>query len=81
MLKAGNEKYVADYRNYKQRLENHPAHITKTPGHRNRMALRYMIKRFLVDLYLNMRRIEGLPITEEYSVRKLGMVHHAYTPG
>ena len=47
----------------------------KTKQHRHNMALRYMIKRFLVDLHLVWRAIEGLPVHEEYSVAKLGMIH------
>ena len=43
------------------------------------MALRYMVKRFLVDLYKEWRSIEGLTIVEEYAVRKLGLVHHTST--
>ncbi len=46
-------------------------------GHRHNMALRYMVKRFLVDLYNNWRRLEGLPVAPEYSEGKLGMKHSA----
>jgi hypothetical protein len=67
--------YRKIYDDYKNRLENHPKHIGKTKGHRNNMAKRYMIKRFLIDLYTNWRKIEGLPVSEEYAVAKLGIVH------
>jgi hypothetical protein len=40
------------------------------------MALRYMIKIFLIDLYNNWRRLEGLPVAPPYSEAKLGMVPH-----
>jgi hypothetical protein len=43
--------------------------------HRNNMAMRYMIKRFLADLYINWRTLEGLPVAQEYSEAKLGKVH------
>lgn len=74
-LRSGNEQYVAIYANYKQRLENHVVHATKTKGHRHNMAMRYMIKRFLVDLYFHWRKIEGLPVAPEYGEAKLGHVH------
>ena len=38
-----------------------------------------MVKRFLVDLYINWRTLEGLPVVEEYAVAKLGMTHHFNT--
>ncbi len=44
-------------------------------GRRHNMALRYMVKRFLVDLYKVWRALEGLPIAPEYSEAKLGMKH------
>jgi len=65
------------YDGYKHRLEHHAVYGKKeeTPGHRHNMALRYMVKRFLVDLHTNWRRIEGLPVHEEYAVAKLGYTH------
>jgi hypothetical protein len=68
-------KYGQSYYDYRNRLNNHPKHKDKTPKHKHNMALRYAVKRFLVDLYLTWRTIEGLPVTEEYSVAKLGKVH------
>jgi hypothetical protein len=67
--------YRGIYDNYKNRLENMPAHAEKSKGHRNNMAMRYMIKRFLADLYREWRTIEGLPVAAEYSEAKLGKVH------
>jgi len=67
--------YAEEFYNYRTRIENHPAHKDKTPGHRKNMAVRYMVKRFLVDLYAAWRAIEGLPVAPEYSEGKLGMVH------
>ena len=37
--------------------------------------MRYMVKRFLVDLHIKWRGLEGLEVTTEYSVGKLG-IHH-----
>jgi hypothetical protein len=41
------------------------------------MALRYMVKRFLCDLYANWRKLEGLPVESEYHEGKLGHKHAA----
>jgi len=68
-------KYGQSYYDYRNRLNNHPKHKDKTPKHKHNMAVRYAVKRFLVDLYLVWRQMEGLPVTEEYSVAKLGKVH------
>jgi hypothetical protein len=74
-IKHRTPKYRDIYDEYKNRLINDPKHADKTDAHRHRMAMRYMIKRFLVDLHMKWRELEGLPVTEEYSVRKLGMHH------
>lgn len=76
-LRSGNEKYVGIYKDYKNRLENHVVHKEKTKAHRHNMAIRYMIKRFLVDLYREWRTLEGLPVAPEYSEGKLGYKHAA----
>lgn len=67
--------YSEIYYNYKNRLKNHPKHAGKSDGHIHAMSIRYMIKRFIVDLYVAWRTIEGLPVADEYSVAKLGHVH------
>lgn len=74
-LRVKGSEYKPIYDNYKHRLECHPIHKDKTKGHRHNMAMRYMIKRFLVDLYKQWRTIEGLPVATEYSEGKLGIVH------
>ena len=78
-LKQSPEKciYRQIYDAYKHRLENHPVHKEKTKGHRHNMAIRYMIKIFLQDLWLAWREIEGLPITLPYSEIILGHKHIA----
>jgi len=70
-----NGKYREIYDNYKHRISNMPAHAEKSKGHINNMAIRYTVKRFLVDLYYNWRKLEGLPVADEYSEAKLKMVH------
>jgi hypothetical protein len=69
-------QYRKIYDDYKHRLENSPAHADKSKGHRHSMAVRYAVKRFLADLYVAWRTLEGLPVANEYSVDKLGIVHH-----
>ena len=68
-------EYRLIYDNYKHRLESHPDHVEKTKGHRHNMAMRYTIKRFLVDLYKEWRTLEGLAVAPEYSEGKLGKIH------
>ena len=67
--------YRESYDNYKNRLEHHISWIDKTKAHRHNAAMRYMIKRFLVDLYKKWRELEGLPVAPEYSEAKLGKEH------
>lgn len=74
LIKCGSS-YRAVYDGYKNRLENHPAWKDKSKGHRHNAAMRYMVKRFLVDLYKAWRPLAGLPVAPEYSEAKLGMVH------
>jgi hypothetical protein len=74
-LKAGEGPYRTIYDDYKHRLENNDRHADKSKGHIHNMALRYMIKRFLVDLYNVWRPMEGLPVAPEYSEAKLGKKH------
>lgn len=76
-LRAGNEKYRKIYDDYKHRLENHDKHKEKTKGHRHDMALRYMIKIFIIDLYANWRKMEGLEVAPTYQEAKLGHKHAA----
>jgi len=76
-LRAGDNKYSAIYRDYKHRLESHPKWIERTKGHRHNAAIRYMIKMFLMDLYANWKRIEGLPAMPPYNEAKLEMKHSA----
>jgi hypothetical protein len=81
MIKAGGESpYVKIYRDYKHRLEHHSAHQEKSRGHRNAMAIRYMIKIFLRDLYLHWRPLEGLPVHPSYAEEKLGIRHRNKVP-
>ncbi len=79
-LKVKESPYKDVYYDYKHRLESHPKYGLETDtskGRRHNMAIRYAVKRFLVDLYVAWRTIEGLPVAEEYSKSKLGIEHAA----
>ena len=52
-----------------------PEHAEKSDAHIHNMAVRFMVKRFLVELYAEWRKLEGLFVADEYSVAKLGMEH------
>jgi|TARA_R110000765_G_scaffold176834_1_gene282081 hypothetical protein len=67
--------YRKIYDDYKHRLEHMDAHKEKSKGHRHNMAIRYMIKMFLIDLYNEWRPLEGLPVAPTYTEAKLGKVH------
>jgi hypothetical protein len=69
--------YRGVYDNYKHRLETDPKHADKSKGHRHNMAVRYMVKRFLADLYAAWRTLEGLPVQPEYHEAKQGHTHAA----
>lgn len=83
-LRAGGP-YADIYRSEKTRLEHHITYGLRaqeegTAGtspklHRHNMALRYMVKEFLADLWRAWRELEGLPVVPRYSEEKLGMVH------
>ena len=74
-IKHANEPYSGIYYQYKHRLENHEKYKDASKGHRHNMSIRYMMKRFLVDLHMAWRELEGFPPTEEYAKAKLGMGH------
>ena len=78
-LRAGklNNPYRKIYDDYKHRLDNMPAHVKKSKGHKHNMAIRYMIKMFIIDLYANWKAIEGLPAFPPYHEAKLGLNHEA----
>lgn len=81
MIKAKDPVYTKIYYDYKLRLENHPKHKEKSAAHRNNMALRYMIQKFLSNLWVYWRELEGLEVTLPYEVDKLGMRPHGYNDG
>jgi hypothetical protein len=93
-LKVKDSPYAKAYYEYKHRMENHTkygiardkdkdekGHAVTSKGRRHNMALRYMVKRFLVDLYKAWRALEGLPVAPEYSEAKLGHTHSLAATG
>lgn len=74
-------KYSKVYIDYRNRLDKDPRHQQKSTMHKHNMAVRYMVKRFLVDLYEAGRISEGLPVMPEYAVAKLGLVHGQASEG
>jgi len=76
-LKATPNHYRDVYDGYKNRLESHPAHHEKSKGWRHNMAMRYMVKMFLIDLHVAWRALEGLPVSLPYHEAKLGHRHAA----
>lgn len=73
--------YGMAYYNYKERLGNNPKHAGKSPLQKHRMALRFCVKRFLVDFYTAYRTAEGLPVASEYSEGVLLKKHRVAKEG
>jgi hypothetical protein len=76
LIKSGSQPYREIYDGYKHRLESHPDWAARSKGHRHNAAIRYMVKRFLADLYTAWRGLAGLPVAPEYAEAKLGVIHH-----
>ena len=74
-LRSGSP-YAQVYKDYKFRLENHATYKDTTKLHRHNMSMRYMIKMFLLDLYREWRKLEGLEVFVPYAEAKLGMAPH-----
>jgi hypothetical protein len=64
-------KYREVYDVEKLRLQNHPKHVEKSKGHIHNMAVRFMIKEFLADLWTAGRTINGLPLKPSYYDAKI----------
>lgn len=71
--------YRQAYDGYKNRIASRPIQATEdklSDLHIHRMAVRYMIKIFIIDLYKKWRALEGLPVAPSYEEAKLGMGEH-----
>lgn len=85
LIRSNNEKYRTLYDNYKHRLQNRrcTSHVGQknlddngcTDGHRHAMSMRYMVKMFLMDLYLTWYRLEGIEPRPSYQEEYLGHKH------
>lgn len=60
-LRVGENPFSKIYNDYKHRLESSPKWADRSKGHRHNAAMRYMIKMFLMELYVKWKEIEGLP--------------------
>lgn len=78
LLKAKDPTYSTIYYDYRKRLDNSSYHKDKSLGQKNMMALRYMIKQFLRNLWTTWRVLEGLEVNYPYEVEKLGNKPHKY---
>lgn len=68
LLKANGE-YKDTYDDYKHRIESDGK--GESDGHRHRMAIRYMVKMLVKDLYIQWRPLKGLPVHDPYAESKL----------
>lgn len=81
---AGNKQYTTSskyaecYLDYRHRLDNRCDTKDYTALHKYNMALRYVAKQFLRDLWVTWRSYEGYEISEPYEVAKLGYKPHKY---
>ena len=89
LIRSKNDKYGGIYRNYKHRISNRQCSLPKerhgkgvkldkygcTKGHRHSMALRYMIKMFLLNLYLDWWELLGKTPRPPYQEAYLGHKH------
>jgi hypothetical protein len=69
--------YADIYYSYKHRLENRADLKEYTKGHIHNMAIRYMVKIFLADLFVAWKEIEGLTVPAPYHEAKLNLKHKA----
>lgn len=75
-LRARDSQYGKIYYDYKHRLQNRQDLQEESAKHIHNMAIRYAVKMFLADLWVAWRTLEGLPVTEPYSVAYLDKPRH-----
>ena len=73
LLKA-NSPFRSFYDDYKHRLVS--GNRGRSDGHRHRMALRYMVKQVLLEIWRDWRELEGLAVRPSYQEEYLGHTHH-----
>lgn len=74
----GYNKYDEIYHDSRTRLDNTPRHEDKSAARKHKMAIRFMIKEFLRDLWVEWRAYEGYELSEPYEVAYLGRKPHKY---
>ena len=67
MSKSPYKRFYEERKKYEKKK-----HKELTKMHRHNRALRFMVKRFLSDLWLEWRAMKGLPISAPYVIDKLG---------
>ncbi len=75
-MMRGRGHYKDVYDDYKGRIKNMDRHSGKSDGHLHRMAIRYMVKMFVKDLYEAWRPLVGKEVYDPYRVSKLGKEPH-----
>ena len=65
--------YTEHYYNYKVRktAQNATMEIPRNKINIHRMAIRYMVSKFLIDLHIKWRELEGLPVARPWAEEKL----------
>ena len=76
LLRAQNEHYCPIYYQTKERYNNQDPVWGTSDGHRNRSAIRIMVKALLLDFWVAWRTILGLPIRSRYAVEYLKGSEH-----
>jgi len=64
------------YDNYLNRYQNHPEHKDKPKAHLAAMAMRPVMKQFLIEFWTAQRSSLGLELSLPYHVAKLGLSDH-----
>lgn len=72
-LLKSNSPWRKFYDDYKHRKES--AGWGMSDGHRHNAAIRYMIKMLLLEVWSEWRKLEGLPVRENYQEEYLGHKH------
>lgn len=82
--KNGNKQYTASskytecYLGYRNRLDQRSDTKDYSNLHKYNMAIRYMVKQFLRDMWVTWRALEGYEVSQPYEVDKLGNHPHKY---
>lgn len=76
MIKQGG-RFKKVYDDYKARLETHPKYKDVTKTYRHNMAMRYMVKQFLIAYHKVARAYYGLKVYPSYHEAMMGHTHKA----